>query len=58
MIECGCSGRTAPHGAAGGGDGKHGRNALNGETIPAKCRIELKAGDVVTIETPGGGGYG
>ncbi len=50
--------RTAPHGAAGGGDGKHGRNALNGETIPAKCRIELKAGDVVTVETPGGGGYG
>lgn len=49
---------TAPHGAAGGGDGMHGRNSLNGETIPAKCRIELKAGDVVTVETPGGGGYG
>ncbi len=50
--------RTAPHGAAGGGDGHPGRNALNGETIPAKCRIELRPGDVVTVETPGGGGYG
>ena len=50
--------RTAPHGAAGGGDGKHGRNAVNGETVPAKCRIELRPGDVVTVETPGGGGYG
>jgi N-methylhydantoinase B len=50
--------RTAPHGAAGGGDGQQGRNSHNGETIPAKCRIELAPGDVVTVETPGGGGYG
>jgi len=42
----------------GGGDGTPGRNLLNGEPLPAKCRVELKAGDVVTIETPGGGGYG
>jgi len=31
---------------------------LNGSALPAKCRITLAAGDVLTIETPGGGGYG
>jgi len=50
--------RHAPRGVAGGSDGQPGRNLLNGEPIPAKCRISLEAGDVVTIETPGGGGYG
>ena len=50
--------RHAPRGTAGGSDGERGRNALNDDTLPAKCRRELKAGDVVTIETPGGGGFG
>ena len=50
--------RHAPGGAAGGGDGAHGRNLLNGEEVPAKVTLELRAGDVITIETPGGGGYG
>jgi N-methylhydantoinase B len=50
--------RHAPRGVAGGDDGQPGRNLLNGEPLPAKCRMALKAGDVVTIETPGGGGYG
>ncbi|AHG90470.1 Hydantoinase B/oxoprolinase [Gemmatirosa kalamazoonensis] len=50
--------RRAPRGAAGGDDGTPGRNLLNGEPLPAKCRVRLRAGDVVTIETPGGGGYG
>ncbi|MGH7623442.1 MAG: hydantoinase B/oxoprolinase family protein [Gemmatimonadaceae bacterium] len=35
-----------------------GRNLLNGVELPAKCRVELVAGDVLTIETPGGGGWG
>jgi N-methylhydantoinase B len=48
----------APRGAMGGSDGAVGRNLLNGNPLPAKCRVELSAGDVVTIETPGGGGYG
>ena len=48
----------APRGAAGGSDGAAGRNLLNGEPLPAKCRRALVAGDVVTIETPGGGGFG
>jgi N-methylhydantoinase B len=50
--------RHAPRGVAGGSDAQPGRNLLNGEPLPAKCRVALKAGDVVTIETPGGGGYG
>ncbi|MEP6689765.1 MAG: hydantoinase B/oxoprolinase family protein [Gemmatimonadaceae bacterium] len=50
--------RRAPAGAAGGADGAPGRNLLNGRELPAKCRVELVAGDVVTIETPGGGGFG
>jgi N-methylhydantoinase B len=48
----------APRGSQGGGDGATGRNLLNGEPLPAKCRRELQPGDVLTIETPGGGGYG
>ena len=35
-----------------------GRNLLNGEELPAKATVELRAGDIVTVETPGGGGYG
>ncbi len=50
--------RHAPRGVADGGDGATGRNLLNGEPLPAKCRRTLQPGDVVTIETPGGGGYG
>ncbi|MGQ0538734.1 MAG: hydantoinase B/oxoprolinase family protein [Gemmatimonadaceae bacterium] len=50
--------RYAPRGAHGGGDGRTGRNALNGTPVPAKCRLELVPGDVLTIETPGGGGWG
>ena len=50
--------RHAPRGVAGGDDGMTGRNLLNGVPLPAKCRVQLSPGDVVTIETPGGGGYG
>ncbi|MFN2564838.1 MAG: hydantoinase B/oxoprolinase family protein, partial [Gemmatimonadaceae bacterium] len=50
--------RHAPAGAAGGAPGLRGRNLLNGRELPAKCRVELQSGDVLTIETPGGGGWG
>ena len=50
--------RHAPRGAAGAGSGAPGRNLLNGRELPAKCRVELQAGDLLTIETPGGGGWG
>ena len=48
----------APRGENGGGDGARGRNLLNGRELPAKTTVDLSAGDVVTIETPGGGGRG
>jgi N-methylhydantoinase B len=48
----------APRGERGGGAGAPGRNLLNGEPLPAKVTRDLAAGDVVTIETPGGGGWG
>jgi N-methylhydantoinase B/oxoprolinase/acetone carboxylase alpha subunit len=47
-----------PRGSHGGGDGMPGRNLLNGAPLPAKCRVELQPGDVLSLETPGGGGYG
>jgi N-methylhydantoinase B len=47
-----------PQGARGGEPGLPGRNSLNGEHLPAKVTRQLAAGDVVTIETPGGGGHG
>jgi N-methylhydantoinase B len=50
--------RLQPAGVAGGGPGQSGMNLLNGEPLPAKCRVELNPGDVVTVMTPGGGGWG
>jgi len=50
--------QLAPRGLNGGGDGALGRNLVNGREVGSKVGAELEAGDVVTIETPGGGGYG
>jgi len=50
--------RHAPRGAEGGEDGAPGRTLVNGEELPAKVTRQLRAGDVVRIETPGGGGFG
>jgi N-methylhydantoinase B len=47
-----------PRGAMGGSDGAAGVNRLNGAPLPAKCRRELNPGDEITVETPGGGGWG
>jgi N-methylhydantoinase B len=47
-----------PRGERGGEAGAPGRNRLNGEPLPAKATRDLVAGDVITIETPGGGGFG
>ena len=48
----------APRGAAGGGDGGCGRTLLGERELPAKVRVPMVAGDVLRIETPGGGGWG
>jgi N-methylhydantoinase B len=51
-----------PWGLAGGSPGKPGKNTLvrAGRTtpLPAKTRLEVHAGDLLRIETPGGGGWG
>jgi len=48
----------SPRGANGGADGACGRNLVNGRELPAKFTVDMRAGDVLTIETPGGGGSG
>jgi 5-oxoprolinase (ATP-hydrolysing) len=47
-----------PFGLAGGGPGERGRNLWNGRDVGGKARFSAQPGDVVRIETPGGGGYG
>lgn len=47
-----------PRGAAGGSDGAVGRNFLDGTPLPAKSGGRLRTGQVLRIETPGGGGCG
>lgn len=55
--------RHGPYGLAGGAAGQPGRNRLrraSGEEIalPGKATIAIQSGDVLTVETPGGGGWG
>lgn len=54
--------RGQPYGLAGGNPGQSGANVLIREGVetplPAKGAIELQAGDVLSIRTPGGGGFG
>ena len=47
-----------PRGLLGGGPGAAGRDLVNGKVVPAKGRYALAPGDLVTFETPGGGGIG
>jgi N-methylhydantoinase B len=47
-----------PAGAAGGQPGARGHNLVNDAEVPALASRDLVAGDVVRVETPGGGGYG
>lgn len=54
--------RRAPRGLAGGGDGLPGANfLLRGDRmipLPSKVTLGLRRGDLVVVETPGGGGWG
>jgi N-methylhydantoinase B len=50
--------RNAPPGRAGGDDGARGRTLVNGEEQQPKLTRQLHVGDVVRVETPGGGGHG
>ncbi|MCH8219938.1 MAG: hydantoinase B/oxoprolinase family protein [Proteobacteria bacterium] len=55
--------KTAPSGLAGGADAAAGRNSLqkaNGDIVAleATASFQVEPGDVLVIDTPGGGGYG
>jgi len=50
--------QVPPSGAEGGAAGRCGVNTLNDTVLPAKTRVSMQAGDVLSIETPGGGGWG
>jgi N-methylhydantoinase B len=47
-----------PHGARGGEPGQRGCDLLNGNELRGKVTRSLIAGDLVRVETPGGGGFG
>lgn len=47
-----------PWGLNDGSAGDIGQNLLNGKTLSPKVCIDVKAGDCLTIKTPGGGGWG
>ncbi len=49
---------VAPQGINGGQAGAGGRFSVNGEPVRTQRKMELAPGDVVTMELPGGGGYG
>ncbi len=54
--------RFPPYGLEGGEPGALGRTTLISKTgateLPGKCSITASEGDVIRIETPGGGGWG
>jgi N-methylhydantoinase B len=50
--------RRGPWGLAGGEPGAPGSNALNGEPLPSKAAFDVVPGDLLTVTTPGGGGWG
>lgn len=54
--------KFAPYGLQGGGAGIRGKNILFSEgkrtLLKSKVNLHVKPGDVLRIETPGGGGYG
>jgi len=54
--------REGPSGARGGGPGATGANVLirNGEekSLPGKATFTVEAGDVLSVRSPGGGGWG
>jgi N-methylhydantoinase B len=49
--------RHRPAGTGGAGAGASGENRVGQERLPPKASRELAKGDVVTVRTPGGGGW-
>jgi N-methylhydantoinase B len=49
--------RHAPRGHGAAEDGAPGANLLNGRSLPGKAAGDLRPGDRLKVETPGGGGW-
>jgi len=47
-----------PYGMRGGGPGAPGMNLLNGNPLDHRVSVDVSPGDVLRIETPGGGAWG
>jgi 5-oxoprolinase (ATP-hydrolysing) len=47
-----------PYGMRGGGPGASGMNLLNGNPLAHRVTVEVSPGDVLRVETPGGGAWG
>jgi N-methylhydantoinase B len=55
--------KSAPYGLNGGDNGTPGKTLLmrrdgSDEKLPSKVQVRLRAGDTLSIRTPGGGGFG
>ncbi len=54
--------KTTPFGLKGGKSGKLGKNSIKKNNVTSalsyNCTIKVKNGDILKIETPGGGGFG
>jgi N-methylhydantoinase B/oxoprolinase/acetone carboxylase alpha subunit len=53
---------TSPYGLHGGSPGKRGKNTFTrgarSKELPGKTSFQAGPGDILRIETPGGGGWG
>jgi N-methylhydantoinase B/oxoprolinase/acetone carboxylase alpha subunit len=50
--------KLPPEGLGGGAPGAAGRFLVNGKTVSEARKMVMQPEDEVTLETPGGGGYG
>jgi N-methylhydantoinase B len=50
--------KYGPAGAKGGNPGQPGVNSVNGSSLGGRVSQSLEPGDVLRVETPGGGGWG
>lgn len=50
--------KRGPYGLQGGANGAPGECSVGGKKLPSKTRFNIRRGETLRIETPGGGGWG
>ena len=50
--------RRGAGGNEGGGSGQPGRNSINDKELQGRAEVKMRPGDILRIETPGGGAWG